>query len=110
MADAIATLARSAKLVSNGKIFTFSFYGYDLMAAMRLLDVPELDGICSTYDYVHATRNATGPFIPVIPLEALAVAGKLAIPEDDTRTQFAEPSCPSAPCVPWAQTANILKP
>ena len=59
MADAIAKLAKAAKQASGGNIFTFSFHGYDLMIAERLLHVPELDGICSTYDYVLATRNIT---------------------------------------------------
>ena len=108
IATAIGQLASAAKNVSDGKILTLSFYGYDLLTAEQLLNHSDLDGICSVYSYSQGTRNITGPFLPVIQLNALAAAGKLAVPEDDTRTPFAEPGCPTTGCLPDMNATSAM--
>ena len=53
IADAIGTLASTAKNLSNDKLLTMSFEGYDITIAQRLLtNWPQLDG---EHDRLYAT-------------------------------------------------------
>jgi len=94
----------------GGKLLTMSFEGYDITIAERLLSHwPQLDAMCTVYDYSHESRLVGGPLIPSLPVDALTIAGKMGCIEDDTRTAFVEPSCPNGPCVPRNQTRSIIR-
>ena len=109
IADAIGALVAGAKNVSDDKIFTMAFYGYDLAIGERLLHSTHLDAMCSIYNYDRASRNVSGPFVPVILMDALTAVGKMGCIEDDTRTKFGEPSCPEGPCVPLERTGAVIR-
>ena len=49
LAAAIGDLANASKAISGGKLFTMSYFGYDLRIMSQLTLRPELDAICSTY-------------------------------------------------------------
>jgi hypothetical protein len=88
IASAIAGMSNESKAVSDGKIFTMSFFGYNLRVQSQLLAEPSVDGLASVYNYYDITRNFTGPAVPVGLVDAMAVAGKLMMMEDDTRTSI----------------------
>ena len=86
IAAAIGDLANASKEVSGGKLLTMSFFGYNLRVMHQLQQRPEIDGLVSVYNYIDATRNFTGPVVPVGITDSMAQANKLLIMEDDTRT------------------------
>jgi hypothetical protein len=95
IAGGIAGLAEAAKEVSNGRLFTMSYYGYDTAVMALLLGREGIDGLSTVYEYKPITRNFSGPLVlPWMLMDGMAAAGKLMLVEDDTRTVL---SCKTNP-------------
>ncbi|MCC6697605.1 MAG: beta-galactosidase [Candidatus Hydrogenedentes bacterium] len=102
VADAIAYLAKVVKEASGGRALAGSFYGYTLelnhngprvlarsghLALSRLLECPDLDMIHAPYSYFERGLGQPGNFH--LPLDSVALHGKLAVLEEDTFTHLA---------------------
>eukprot|EP01052_Picozoa_sp_SAG31_P039161 SAG31_NODE_5373_length_2578_cov_2.885693_2_plen_714_part_00 len=102
---AIAGVAENVKAATENKLLILVFYGYlqagsyeqDYAADMvsyghlsgrRLLESPYVDGFVSPFEYVPAERAITSPLGPEKLFSSLALHGKLAMIEDDTRTNL----------------------
>lgn len=102
IAGAIGEITAAIKEVTGGAAFTFAFYGYLLdlsdtrvtgsghTALGTLLREPSLDAIASPYQYSVAARSPDGAFTVHGPADSAALAGKLWIAEDDSRTDLAD--------------------
>ncbi len=101
MAECVCELARSARTASHGRKLVLFFYGYvHELAALpngpavsghyrlrRVLDCPEIDVLCSPISYFDRGLGGSAPAMSAA--ESVALAGKLWLNEDDTRTSVA---------------------
>ena len=101
MTDVIVDLARVVKRETSGRKLTFFFYGYSYefssvskgpaasahYALRNLLDCPDVDVICSPISY--SDRQLGGSCSCMLDAESVALAGKLYLYEDDSRTFIA---------------------
>jgi hypothetical protein len=98
MADLVNGLAHAARQASRGrKLITF-FYGYLFefgpvrlgpstsghYALRRVLDCPDIDVLCSPISYFDRGIGGSAPAMTAA--ESVALAGKMWLVEDDTRT------------------------
>jgi hypothetical protein len=104
-AEAICHLARVAKQACAGRQLVGVFYGYHLsagwrpgewhdsghLALMRVLAAPDVDFVSAPYNY--RNRGPGGGCVPQNVASSIALAGKLYLAEDDTRT-FLTPDDP----------------
>jgi len=100
MTDTVLDFARTIRKVTDGKRLTVFFYGYGFefgpvangpgysahYALRRLLDSPDVDVICSPQSYWD--RKAGGAGQCMLVSESVALAGKMYLLEDDTRTHL----------------------
>ena len=98
MADCVCELARAARQASRGRKLVVFFYGYVFefgairngpataghYALRRVLDCPDIDVLCSPISYFDRGLGQSGPAMTAA--ESVALAGKLWLYEDDTRT------------------------
>ena len=105
MADTIAYFARAVKEATNGKALVGVFYGYTMelnhngpralansghLALGRLLECDDLDMVHAPVSYFERALGQPGNFH--LPIDSVALHGKLAVLEDDSFTHLsAEP-------------------
>lgn len=99
MADTIAHFAQVAKAATGGRSLVGAFYGYAFelnhngpralqqsghLALGHLLQSPDLDFLSAPYSYFERAPGQPGHYH--LPVDSLALHGKLGIMEDDTFT------------------------
>lgn len=98
MSDCVRELARAARQASHGKKLVVFFYGYVFefgaiptgpavaghYALRRVLDCPDIDVLCSPISYFDRGLGQSAPAMTAA--ESVALAGKMWLYEDDTRT------------------------
>lgn len=98
MADLVCDLARAARQASRGRKLVTFFYGYVFefgpirlgpstsghYALRRVLDCPDIDLLCSPISYFDRGIGGSAPAMTAA--ESVALAGKMWLFEDDTRT------------------------
>ena len=101
MADCILALARAIREGSGGRKLSVFFYGYNFefasvpngpaisghYALRRVLDSPDVDVLCSPISYHDRGFGQSAPAMTAA--ESVALAGKMWLYEDDTRTHLA---------------------
>jgi hypothetical protein len=98
MADLVCELAHAARQASGGRKLVVFFYGYLFefggirlgpstcghYALRRVLDCPDVDLLCSPISYFDRGIGGSAPAMTAA--ESVALAGKMWLFEDDTRT------------------------
>ena len=98
MADCICELARAARQASGGRKLVLFFYGYLFelapcnegpakaghYALRRVLNSPDIDILCAPISYFDRGLGQSAPVMTAA--ESVALAGKMWLNEDDTRT------------------------
>ncbi|MDO4583840.1 MAG: beta-galactosidase [Planctomycetia bacterium] len=98
MADTILALGKTIRKETAGKKLSVFFYGYSFelatiphgpgysahYALRQVLDSPDVDILCSPMSY--SDRRPGGSGACMVPAESVALAGKMYLEEDDTRT------------------------
>ncbi len=98
MADCVCELAKSVRDASQGKKLVVFFYGYVFefgaihngagtaghYALRRALSSPDIDVLCSPISYFDRGMGQSAPAMTAA--ESVALAGKMWLYEDDTRT------------------------
>ena len=98
MADCVRHFARTARQASRGRKLVVFFYGYVFefaaigngpatsghYALRRVLDCPDIDVLCSPISYFDRGLGQNAPAMTAA--ESVALAGKMWLYEDDTRT------------------------
>ncbi len=101
MADCVCELARAARKASHGKKLVVFFYGYVFefgavhtgpsvsghYALRRALNCPDIDVLCSPISYFDRGLAQSAPSMTAA--ESVALAKKMWLNEDDTRTYLA---------------------
>jgi len=102
VADTIAHFARVVKDATNGRSLVGTFYGYTFelnhngpkvlaqsghLALGRLLECPDIDMIHAPYAYFERRIGEPGHFH--LPVDSVALHGKLAVLEEDSYTHLA---------------------
>ncbi|OJW16387.1 MAG: hypothetical protein BGO49_18745 [Planctomycetales bacterium 71-10] len=104
MADAVLTFAKAAREASAGRKLVVFFYGYLFefgsvpegpaisghYALRKVLDSPDVDVLCSPISYFDRGLGQSAPSMTAA--ESVALAGKMWLNEDDTRTYLAPTS------------------
>ncbi len=100
MADLVCELAHAVRQASHGRKLVVFFYGYVFefgtirlgpatcghYALRRVLDCPDIDVLCSPISYFDRGVGGSAPTMTAA--ESVALAGKLWLCEDDTRTHL----------------------
>ncbi|MDD4103215.1 MAG: hypothetical protein PHU80_11380 [Kiritimatiellae bacterium] len=100
LADTIIYFARIIRNETRGQKLVIVFYGYSYefaqlrhgpaitghYALRRVLQSPDIDGIVSPISY--GDRQSGGSGAPQVPVESIALAGKVFFSEDDTDTHL----------------------
>jgi beta-galactosidase len=98
MADLVCDLAKAVRQASRGRKLVVFFYGYVFefgpirlgpatcghYALRRVLDCPDIDVLCSPISYFDRGLGGSAPAMTAA--ESVALAGKIWLAEDDTRT------------------------
>jgi hypothetical protein len=98
MADLVCELAHAVRQASHGRKLVVFFYGYLFefgtirlgpstcghYALRRVLDCPDIDLLCSPISYFDRGIGCSAPAMTAA--ESIALAGKMWLYEDDTRT------------------------
>lgn len=98
MAECVCELAHAVRRASDGRKLVVFFYGYVFefaairngpataghYALRRVLDCPDIDVLCSPISYFDRGLSQSGPAMTAA--ESVALAGKMWLYEDDTRT------------------------
>jgi hypothetical protein len=106
MADLICDLAKAVRQASHGRKLVVFFYGYVFefgpihlgpatsghYALRRVLDSPAIDVLCSPISYFDRGLGGSAPAMTAA--ESVALAGKLWLFEDDTRTYLGSGAFP----------------
>jgi hypothetical protein len=104
MADLVCELAQATRKASRGRKLVVFFYGYLFefaptrlgpatsghYALRRVLDCPDIDVLCAPTSYFDRGLGGSAPTMTAA--ESVALAGKMWLNEDDTRTHLAESS------------------
>jgi len=122
MADLVCELAHAVRQASNGRKLEVFFYGYLFefgtvrlgpatsghYALRRVLDCPDIDVLCSPIAYFDRGVGGSAPCMTAA--ESVALAGKMWLFEDDTRTYLASSSDVAMyqGAKNFAETQNIL--
>ncbi len=116
MADCVCSLARAAREASHGRKLVVFFYGYVFefgairngpataghYALRRVLDCPDIDVLCSPISYFDRGLGQSGPAMTAA--ESVALAGKMWLYEDDTRTYLGSGRFPG-----WADGVSTIE-
>ncbi|MDR0869918.1 MAG: hypothetical protein LBN39_03915 [Planctomycetaceae bacterium] len=100
MADTVLTFAKTVREASKGKHLVVFFYGYGFefgalqtgpatsghYALRKVLASPDMDILCSPISYFDRQKGGSAPAMSAA--ESVALAGKLWLYEDDTRTHL----------------------
>lgn len=106
MADCVCHLAHAARQASKGRKLVVFFYGYLFefgpvgngpgtsghYALRRVLNSPDIDILCSPISYFDRGLGQSAPAMTAA--ESVALAGKMWLYEDDTRTYLGAGSAP----------------
>jgi beta-galactosidase len=106
MADLVCELAHAARQASHGRKLVVFFYGYLFefgsirlgpstcghYALRRVLDCPDIDVLCSPISYFDRGIGGSAPVMTAA--ESVALAGKMWLCEDDTRTYLGSGAFP----------------
>ena len=106
MADLVCTLAKAVRQASHGRKLVVFFYGYGFefgpirlgpstcghYALRRVLDSPDVDVLCSPISYFDRGIGGSAPAMTAA--ESVALAGKMWLFEDDTRTYLGSGNFP----------------
>jgi beta-galactosidase len=106
MADLVCELAYAARQASRGRKLVVFFYGYAFefgtirlgpatcghYALRRVLDSPDIDVLCSPISYFDRGIGGSAPAMTAA--ESVALAGKMWLCEDDTRTYLGSGNFP----------------
>jgi len=98
MADCVCHFARTVRQATHGRKLVVFFYGYVFefgairngpstaghYALRRVLDCPDIDVLCSPISYFDRGLGQSAPAMTAA--ESIALAGKMWLYEDDTRT------------------------
>jgi hypothetical protein len=101
MAECVCHLAHAVREASHGRRLVVFFYGYLFefgavptgpavsghYALRRVLDCPDVDVLCSPISYFDRGLGKSAPSMSAA--ESVALAGKMWLDEDDTRTYLA---------------------
>jgi hypothetical protein len=115
MADCVCHLARTVRRATHGKKLVVFFYGYVFefgalrngpatsghYALRRVLQAPAIDVLCAPISYWDRGLGQSGPAMTAA--ESVALAGKMWLQEDDTRTYLATGTFPG-----WQDGADTL--
>jgi hypothetical protein len=115
MADCVCRQARAVRAASQGRKLVVFFYGYVFefapvrngpataghYALRRVLDCPDIDVLCSPISYFDRGLGGSAPAMTAA--ESVALAGKMWLYEDDTRTYLGTGSAPG-----WKDGAGNL--
>jgi hypothetical protein len=102
MADCVRQLARAVRQATRGRKLVVFFYGYVFefgavgngagtsghYALRRVLECPDIDVLCSPISYFDRGPGQSAPAMTAA--ESVALAGKMWLYEDDTRTYLTE--------------------
>ncbi|MCL4206026.1 MAG: beta-galactosidase [Pirellulaceae bacterium] len=116
MADCVCELARAARKASRGRKLVVFFYGYVFefgairngpataghYALRRVLDCSDIDVLCSPISYFDRGLGQSGPAMTAA--ESVALAGKMWLYEDDTRTYLGSGRFPG-----WADGVTTIE-
>ena len=116
MADCVCGLAHTVREASHGKKLVVFFYGYLFEFAVvhngpataghyalrRLLNCPDIDVLCSPISYRDRGLGQGAPSMTAA--ESVALAGKMWLNEDDTRTYLATDTPPG-----WLEHVTTLE-
>ncbi len=116
MAECVCELAQAARLASRGRKLVVFFYGYVFefgavqngpataghYALRRVLDSPDIDVLCSPISYFDRGLGQSGPAMTAA--ESVALAGKMWLYEDDTRTYLGTGQFPG-----WVDGAKTIE-
>jgi hypothetical protein len=108
MADCVCELARATREATGGRKLVVFFYGYVFefgpitnspatsghYALRRVLDCPDIDVLCSPISYFDRGLGQSAPAMTAA--ESVALAGKMWLYEDDTRTYLGSGQFPGA--------------
>jgi len=106
MSDCVCRLARAAREASHGRKLVVFFYGYLFefapvnngpatsghYALRRVLNSPDIDILCSPISYFDRGLGQSSPAMTAA--ESVALAGKMWLYEDDTRTYLGTGAAP----------------
>jgi beta-galactosidase len=106
MADLVCELAHAVRQASRGRKLVVFFYGYVFefgpirlgpstcghYALRRVLDCPDIDVLCSPISYFDRGMGGSAPAMTAA--ESVALAGKMWLSEDDTRTYLGSGNFP----------------
>lgn len=122
MADTIAYFARAVKETTGGRALAGAYYGYTLelnhngpaalansghLALGRLLECPDIDLIHAPYSYFERGLGEPGHFH--LPVDSIALHGKLAVLEEDSFTHLAREPAPETGVPGWEQRTQSLE-
>ncbi len=116
MADCVCQFARVVRRATSGKKLVVFFYGYVFefgvirngpatsghYALRRVLQSPDMDVLCSPISYFDRQLGGSAPAMTAA--ESVALAGKMWLFEDDTRTYLASGRFPG-----WNAGAETLE-
>lgn len=116
MADCVCHFAQAVREASHGRKLVVFFYGYVFefgaiangaatsghYALRRVLNCPDIDVLCSPISYFDRGLGGSAPAMTAA--ESVALAGKLWLYEDDTRTHIATGRFPG-----WQDGADTLE-
>ncbi|MGI6416104.1 MAG: class I SAM-dependent methyltransferase [Thermoguttaceae bacterium] len=116
MADCVCHFARTVREATGGKRLVVFFYGYVFefgaihngpataghYALRRVLDCPDIDVLCSPISYFDRGLGQSAPAMTAA--ESIALAGKMWLYEDDTRTYLGTGKAPG-----WQDGVDTLE-
>jgi hypothetical protein len=116
MADCVLQLAHAVRQASQGRKLVLFFYGYVFefgairngpatsghYALRRVLSSPEVDVLCSPISYFDRGLGQSSPAMTAA--ESVALAGKMWLYEDDTRTYLGSGNAPG-----WMEAVDTLE-
>lgn len=116
MAECVCKLARAVRMASHGRKLVVFFYGYVFefgaittgpsvaghYALRRALNCPDIDVLCSPISYFDRGLAQSAPSMTAA--ESVALAKKMWLNEDDTRTYLGTGNAPG-----WQQAVDTLE-
>jgi beta-galactosidase len=116
MAECVCRLAHAARQASHGRKLVLFFYGYVFefgavangpataghYALRRVLNCPDIDVLCSPISYFDRGLGQSAPAMTAA--ESVALAGKMWLYEDDTRTCLGSGSFPG-----WVDAVDTVE-
>jgi len=116
MADCVCSLAGAVRQASRGRKLVVFFYGYVFefgairngpatsghYALRRVLECPDIDVLCSPISYFDRGLGQSAPAMTAA--ESVALAGKMWLYEDDTRTYLGTGTAPG-----WQDAVDTLE-